>query len=268
MRPRLVIVVQVTSDDPPQVSLVQNDQVVETLAMDRSNQPFNIRAFQRRAIRDHYLLDTHVLDSLLEEATVYAVAVEPRGGVIGKRFDDLLSRPLGRRMRRDVELDDQRSIASASGHGGFESESAPRGLFSGSQSSYYDRHEDHEWEISVVRSLIMQPHEPTVWIAPPGTSAPTSLSAGIGRASAIGLLSLPALFAGFGSAGCATAELGCDPERSTCESMEIEPTVPAPAVDADWSVLEGMVLIPGGSFEMGISEYDLGVLVEMALRVR
>ena len=142
-----------------------------------------------------------------------------------------------------------------------------RGLFSESRFSYYGRYENHEWKISVVRSLIMQPHESIIWITPVAASILPPVSAGIGRVSATCLLSLFVLLAGSGAAGCATAELGCDPERSTCESMEIEPTVPAPAVDADGSVLEGMVLIPGGSFEMGISEDDLGALVEMGREV-
>ncbi len=57
---------------------------------------------------DNDLLDAHVLDPLLEEHTVNGVAIsdqEPRGMVLRKRLDDLLSRPLGRRMRCYVEVD-------------------------------------------------------------------------------------------------------------------------------------------------------------------
>ena len=68
--------------------------------------------------------------------------------------------------------------------------------------------------------------------------------------------------------GCTPpVDLSCDPEGSGCESMEIEPTTPTPAVDAEGKVLDGMVLISGGSFEMGIDEADLATLVEMGREV-
>jgi hypothetical protein len=44
-----------------------------------------------------------VLDSLAEELTIDGVAIanqEPRRLILGKSLDDLLSRPLGCRMRR------------------------------------------------------------------------------------------------------------------------------------------------------------------------
>ena len=42
---------------------------------------------------------------------------------------------------------------------------------------------------------------------------------------------------------------------------------PMAAVDGEGNVLEGMVSIPGGSFEMGIAEEDLETLVEMGRQV-
>ncbi|MCK4340435.1 MAG: SUMF1/EgtB/PvdO family nonheme iron enzyme [Phycisphaerae bacterium] len=73
--------------------------------------------------------------------------------------------------------------------------------------------------------------------------------------------------AGSGCVGGTSAELGCDPAETACQSLEIEPPAPTPAVDAEGNALEGMVLIPGGSFEMGIAEADLAALVEMGQKV-
>ena len=91
------------------MTLVENDDVVEALATNRADEALNIGRLPRRAVCSQHLLDTHVLDSLLEKRTVDAVAIsnhEPRYCVIGKRLYDLLSRPLGSRMRGNIEMDD------------------------------------------------------------------------------------------------------------------------------------------------------------------
>ena len=115
MCPRLVIVVQVASDDPPEVTLVENDAVIKALATNRADESLNIRRLPRRAVCSQHLLDTHMLDSLLEERTVDAVAItnhEPWRCVIGKSFDDLLSGPFGSRMRGDIEVDDVSAVVA------------------------------------------------------------------------------------------------------------------------------------------------------------
>jgi len=113
MCPRLVIVVEVVSEDASEVAIVENDAVIKALPADGSDQAFNIRALPRRAVCSHHLLDAHVLDALLKVRPVDAVAIsnhEARRRVIGKRLDNLLSRPLARRMRGHVEVHDTSSM--------------------------------------------------------------------------------------------------------------------------------------------------------------
>ena len=85
----------------------------------------------------------------------------------------------------------------------------------------------------------------------------------IRRLARLGSLVVFVMVVASGPMGCRTGELGCNPEESGCASMEIQPVTPTPAVDSNGNVLEGMVLIPGGTFEMGIAEEDLPGLAEM-----
>ena len=50
-----------------QISLVQHDHVIEALAANGADNPFNIRTLPRRARRRQYLLDAHGLN-LVDEA--------------------------------------------------------------------------------------------------------------------------------------------------------------------------------------------------------
>lgn len=113
--PRFVGIIELIGQNPLQVSLVENDSMVKALATDRTDESLEIRRLPWRLVRDHHLPDTHVLASLLEEGTVDTVVTaihEPRRGVIGKRFDDMLSRPLGRWMSGDVEMDDVAAVVA------------------------------------------------------------------------------------------------------------------------------------------------------------
>jgi len=89
----------------------------------------------------------------------------------------------------------------------------------------------------------------------------------LGQINTVVLLTMLLVTATFGSLGCNTEALNCSPAESVCNSMEIESTLPVPAFDAEGNELEGMVLIPGGSFQMGIDEEDLESLVEMGQQV-
>jgi hypothetical protein len=106
---RFVIVFQVAGNDPPKVTLVENDDVLEALATNRADESLDVRRLPWRPIGDHDLFDAHVLDPFLKELTVDRIAIadqEPWRPILGKRFDDLLSCPLGGRVLADIEVDD------------------------------------------------------------------------------------------------------------------------------------------------------------------
>ena len=91
------------------MSLVEHYDVPQALATNRSYQAFDVRVLPGRSCRRDYFFDAHVLDALAEERTVDGVPItdhESWGKILGKSLDDLLSRPLGRGIRRDVEVDD------------------------------------------------------------------------------------------------------------------------------------------------------------------
>ena len=95
--------------------IIEHDDVVDALSSDRSNEPLDIRILPRTSPGRHDLLDAHVLDAVLEHATVDTIAIAhevawhmaPR-----KRLYDLLRRPCGGRVRRHVEVQHAASVVS------------------------------------------------------------------------------------------------------------------------------------------------------------
>ncbi len=88
-----MIIVEVTGEDSPEMTLVEHDGMVKALAADRTDQAFNVRILPRRSwCRDDFF-DVHVLDAFAEVHTIDAVAIseqETGSLVIGKRLHDLL----------------------------------------------------------------------------------------------------------------------------------------------------------------------------------
>ena len=90
-----------------QVSLIEHDNVVQTLAADRAHQPFDVRRLPGRARGDPDFLQTQSLGAALEERAVNAVTVAQqvlRGRREREGFPELLSRPSRRRGRYDIEV--------------------------------------------------------------------------------------------------------------------------------------------------------------------
>ena len=75
MRARAVIIGDVRRKDPPQMRLVEDDDVVKALSPDRADDPFDERALPGRARCRHNVLDAHGLDPGAEHQTVDAVPV-------------------------------------------------------------------------------------------------------------------------------------------------------------------------------------------------
>lgn len=110
-----MVVRDVRSKDAHQVSLVEHDDVVQTIVSDRANEAFAIRVFPWAARRGDDFLDAHVANTLLKSVTVDSIAITNQKtwrGIIGERFDDLLGSPLSRRIGSDVEVNDVSSVVT------------------------------------------------------------------------------------------------------------------------------------------------------------
>jgi hypothetical protein len=70
MRPDLVVIVGVTSQDAAQVSLAQNDEVIDALAPDRSDEPFCKAILPRRRRRYRLIPDAHDPNAALNDISI------------------------------------------------------------------------------------------------------------------------------------------------------------------------------------------------------
>lgn len=87
VRSRMMIVVEVRSKNPQQVPFVENDDMIEALSTDGTDQPLNEWILPRRPIGDDDFLDAHMLDPPAEESAVDGVAIadqESRSMILGK----------------------------------------------------------------------------------------------------------------------------------------------------------------------------------------
>ena len=93
--------------------LAEYDHMIETLPPNRSDQPLGVRILPRAGRTREDLTDPHAGDSASERVTIDPVAISQqpaRGGVVRKRFNDLLGRPRRRRMLGDVDVNDPPAV--------------------------------------------------------------------------------------------------------------------------------------------------------------
>ena len=86
------------------MGLVEHDDMVQTLAADRTDHSLAVRVLPRRTGCNQDFLDTHVLHTPRELVAIDAIPIaekEAWGFVIGEGVDDLLRRPI---RRRDGQL--------------------------------------------------------------------------------------------------------------------------------------------------------------------
>ena len=134
-----MIVVDVSAQDSPEVSLVEDDHVIETLAPNASNDPFDVGALPRGARRRRNLLDVESRNAPFEVRPVDSIPVSQqvtRRRIPRKSINDLLRGPLCRRMLRDIEMDDAPAIVTEND----ENEQNPEG--GGRQREEVDGHQD------------------------------------------------------------------------------------------------------------------------------
>jgi hypothetical protein len=128
MRARAVVVAQVAVQATTEVSLIQDDHVVEELAADGADHAFDEGILPRGARCSENLGDEHALHPSSKLTAVNAVAIAKeiaRRRVIGECLDELLSGPGGGRGISDVEVrdlaammqQDHEHVEHAKGHG-------------------------------------------------------------------------------------------------------------------------------------------------------
>ena len=99
-----MIVVDVFAQDSPEVPLVEDDHMIETLAPNASNDPFDVGALPRGVRRRRNLLDVESRNAPFEVRPVDSIPVSQhvtRRRIPRKSIDDLLRGPLCRRMAGD-----------------------------------------------------------------------------------------------------------------------------------------------------------------------
>ena len=110
-----VVVREVAGQDAPQVLFAEDENMIQTLAPDRADEPLRERILPRAVRRREDFVDPHALHSVPELLTVDLVTVAQevgRRGVIRKGIDNLLGRPVGGGMLGHAEVDDAPAMVS------------------------------------------------------------------------------------------------------------------------------------------------------------
>ena len=113
MGSRPMIIGDIARKHATQVRLAQNDDVIQTLAAQGTDQPLYVRILPETGRGGHDFRDPQAGDPAAERVAVDDVAIsqEPsRCRVVGKGFNDLLHRPRGLRMLRDRKVDDSSAL--------------------------------------------------------------------------------------------------------------------------------------------------------------
>src|ERR1700676_810797 len=113
MRSDAIIIVGVGFQDPTQMHLAQDNDVVHTLTPDRSDQPFGKAVLPRRGWCGRLVPDAHGAQSARDDAAIDPVAIADevvRSLIPRKRLRDLTCNPFGRRICGDVDPDEVSAI--------------------------------------------------------------------------------------------------------------------------------------------------------------
>src|SRR5713226_2707133 len=109
MRSEAIVVVGVGFQDPRQMHLAQDNDVVHTFTPDRSDQPFGNAILPRRGWCGRLVPDTHAAQSARDDAAIDPVAIADevaRSLIPRKCFRYLTCNPFGRWICCDVDPDE------------------------------------------------------------------------------------------------------------------------------------------------------------------
>src|SRR3984957_12450261 len=113
MRSEAIIIVGVGLQDPTQMHLAQDNDVVHTLTLDRSDQPFGKAILPRRGWCSRFVPDAHGTQSACDDRTVDAITIPDhvaRSLVPGECLSDLTRNPFGRGICGDVDPDEVSAV--------------------------------------------------------------------------------------------------------------------------------------------------------------
>src|ERR1700726_547949 len=113
MRSEAIIIVGVGFQDPTQMHLAQDNDVVHTFTSDRSDQPFGNAILPRRGWCGRLVPDAHGAQSARDDAAIDPVAIADevvRSLIPRKCFRYLTCNPFGRRVCRDVDPDEVSAV--------------------------------------------------------------------------------------------------------------------------------------------------------------
>src|SRR5882757_3258268 len=114
MRSHAVVIVRIVFQNPTQMFLVQDNDVVQTLASDRSDQPFGKAVLPRRGRCNWLVSDAHRTQSARDDGAVDSISISDhiaRSAIPRKSLGDLTCNPLRRRVGCDA--DQTRSLRSS-----------------------------------------------------------------------------------------------------------------------------------------------------------
>src|SRR5580704_10551868 len=113
MRSDVIVIVGVGFQDPTQMDLAQDNDVVQTLTPDRSDQPFGKAILPGRGRCGRLVPDAHGAQSARDDAAIDPVAIADevvRSLIPGKRLRYLTCNPFGRRMCCDIDPDEVSAV--------------------------------------------------------------------------------------------------------------------------------------------------------------
>jgi hypothetical protein len=109
MRAASVMILKVCQQHTAQVTLVEDDDVIETVAPDRADDALDIGVLPGRSRCGDDLRDRHRLNTIAEGLAIRGVAVSQQKssrGVPGEGLGDLARQPALCRVLGDLEMDD------------------------------------------------------------------------------------------------------------------------------------------------------------------
>src|SRR5664280_181915 len=113
MRSHAVIIVRIGFQNPTQMLLAQDNDVVQTLAPDRSDQPFGKAVLPRRGRCSWLVSNTHGTQSARDDSAVDSIPIsdhKARSVIPRKSLSDLTCNPLRRRIGCDADPDNISAI--------------------------------------------------------------------------------------------------------------------------------------------------------------
>src|ERR1700678_3413989 len=113
MRSDAVVIISIRFQNPAQMRLAQDNDVVHTLTADRSDQPFGKAILPRRGWCGRLVPDAHGAQSACDDAAIDPVAIADqvaRGLIPRKCLRDLTCNPFRRRICCDVDPDEVSAV--------------------------------------------------------------------------------------------------------------------------------------------------------------